>query len=246
MGVGATCPRCGRSLPRSRCLVCGFRATGSTAAAAPVAGDARAPRPTTATAATPSAAAGGRTRPSAQTTTSTAAPPSAGDPRRGPRPPQAAAGPVPRTRPPFDGAVVFVGDRRTLTRSAAAADSLSQLGAGLAGAVPRAFGLALGIMLAPLRILAGLSLRTEGLDACFRAWSSKAPADSDLGSASRLDASSYIARCDMCDEMCGVRVPAQLRLAAMPRTGLRALTVSTRREGFPPSNLPSPGTPTCS
>ncbi|WP_006246536.1 hypothetical protein [Mycolicibacterium tusciae] len=54
--------------------------------------------------------------------------------------------------------MVFVGDRRTVTRSTAAADSLSQLGGGLAGAVPRASVLALGVFFAPLRVLAGLSL----------------------------------------------------------------------------------------
>lgn len=82
-----------------------------------------------------------------------------------PRTPAAACGAPtapPRHRPPLDGDVVFVGDRRTVTRSTAAADSLSNLGAGLAGAIPRAFGLALGIMFAPLRLLAGFSLMGAG------------------------------------------------------------------------------------
>jgi hypothetical protein len=54
--------------------------------------------------------------------------------------------------------VIQVGDRRTVSRSQAAANAIANLGGGLAGAVPRAFGLALGMLFAPLRLLAGLSL----------------------------------------------------------------------------------------
>jgi hypothetical protein len=67
----------------------------------------------------------------------------------------------------------------------------------------------------------------------YGAWVTKEPAVSSLAGELRLDAGNYTARCDMCDEMCGVRVPAQLRLAGQPRTGLRALTASTRREALP-------------
>lgn len=73
----------------------------------------------------------------------------------------------------------------------------------------------------------------SALDASYTAWATKSPAVSSLGVDVRLDAGNYTARCDMCGEMCGVRVPAQLRLAAQPRTGLRALTVSTRRDALP-------------
>lgn len=55
-----------------------------------------------------------------------------------------------------------MGERRTVTRSTAAADSLASLGGGLAGAVPRAFGFALGALFSPLRILMGLSLLGGG------------------------------------------------------------------------------------
>lgn len=73
----------------------------------------------------------------------------------------------------------------------------------------------------------------SALEASYTAWATKSPADAGLGAAIRLDASSYTARCDMCDEMCGVRIPAQIRLAAQPRTGLPALTVTTRRDALP-------------
>jgi hypothetical protein len=71
------------------------------------------------------------------------------------------------------------------------------------------------------------------VDVSYAAWETKRPAEAALGVDVRLPAASYTARCDMCDEMCGVRVPAQLRLAAQPRTGLRGLTVSTRRDALP-------------
>ncbi|MGA5464329.1 hypothetical protein [Mycobacterium sp. NPDC050041] len=53
---------------------------------------------------------------------------------------------------------MHVGDRRVTSRSQAAANSIASLGGGLAGAVPRAFGIALGVFFAPLRILAGLNM----------------------------------------------------------------------------------------
>lgn len=71
------------------------------------------------------------------------------------------------------------------------------------------------------------------MEASYAAWETKRPADATLGAEVRLRAAGYTARCDMCDEMCGVRIPAQLRLATQPRTGLRGLTVSTRREALP-------------
>lgn len=73
----------------------------------------------------------------------------------------------------------------------------------------------------------------SALEASYAAWATKSPAEASLGVDVRLDTGNYTARCDMCDEMCGVRIPAQLRLAAQPRTGLRALTVSTRRDALP-------------
>lgn len=53
---------------------------------------------------------------------------------------------------------MHVGTPRTTTIRSAAADSIGHLGSGIAGAVPRAFGVALGLMFQPLRLLAGMSL----------------------------------------------------------------------------------------
>lgn len=149
MGLEPPCPRCGRPKPRARCTVCGYRPVAGTPV--PVSGDTRHPRPVT------SPQASGTAIPTPSPPTPSATSPPAGDPRR----PVEATGetqPPLRSRTPFDGEVIFVGDRRTVTRSTAAADSLSSLGGGLAGAAPRAMALALGIFFAPLCMLAGLSL----------------------------------------------------------------------------------------
>lgn len=153
MGIAPPCPRCGRPNSRARCTVCGYRPPAG--GAVPVVGDARPPRPVN----SQPAPKPGATPPSPPLSTprpSHTSPP-AGDPRR-PAPASAAPQPPVRSRPPFDGEVIFVGDRRTVTRSTAGADSLSSLGGGLASAVPRAMALALGVFFAPLRMLAGLSL----------------------------------------------------------------------------------------
>ncbi|MGA5464327.1 ATP-binding protein [Mycobacterium sp. NPDC050041] len=71
------------------------------------------------------------------------------------------------------------------------------------------------------------------VDSSYAAWASKEPAAATLAREVRLDAGGYLARCDMCDEMCGVRVPAQLWLAGRTRTGLRSLSTITRREALP-------------
>lgn len=151
MGVDPSCPRCGRSKPRARCAVCGYRSAVA-GAPTPVSGDTRPPRPTT----SPRVSGTAPPPPPQSTAGPSVTQPPTGDPRRSVRP--AAPQAPPRRRPPVDGEVVFIGDRRTVTRSTAAADSLSQLGEGLAGALPRATALALGVFFAPLRVLTGLSL----------------------------------------------------------------------------------------
>lgn len=75
---------------------------------------------------------------------------------------------------------------------------------------------------------------TTTLERCYRAWATKMPADASLGTDVRLDSSTYLTRCDKCNDVCGVRVPAEIRLHAAPRTGLRGLHTTTRRDALPP------------